>query len=111
MGSTPTPIKTCSRPDPPSTQYRSQSGETRRLSRTYRRRVTSSLEADTETDVAGNGPLRRVATRSGANDLVSSKPVGQITVHKHAQEFQVDSIEELVDPLERARDVMDVLTD
>src|SRR5947208_12865715 len=71
MGSSPTPIKTCSRPDPPSTpRYRSQNWETSRISRTYRRQVTSSLEADTETHIIGNRPLRRVATSSGANDLV-----------------------------------------
>jgi len=54
--------------------------------------------------------LRRVATRSGANDLVSPKPVGQITVHKLFQEFPVARIEELVDQLERAGEGIDVLT-
>ena len=54
--------------------------------------------------------LRRVATRSGANDLASPKPLGQITVHKLFQEFPVARIEELVDQLERAGEGIDVLT-
>jgi len=111
MGSSPTPIKTCSRPDPPSTpRYRSQNWETSRISRTYRRQVTSSLEADTETHIIGNRPLRRVATSSGANDLVSPKPVPQIVVHKLFQEFPVATIEELANQLERDGEGIDVLT-
>src|SRR5437867_11158672 len=54
--------------------------------------------------------MRRVATRPGANDLLSPKPVGQITVHKLFQEFPVARIEELVDQLERAGEGIDVLT-
>ncbi len=110
MGSTPTPIKTCSRQDPPSTRDSSQNRETSRISRTYRRLVTSSLEADTETDIVGNWPLRRVATRSDANDLAIPRPVQQETVHKLFQEFPVATIEDLVNQLERAGEGIDVLT-
>src|SRR5439155_24906545 len=93
MGSTPTPIKTCSRPDPPNTRYRSQNRETSRISRTYCRRVTSSLEVDTESDIVGNRPSRRVATRTGATALVSPEPLSQITLYKLFQYFPVSKIE------------------
>ena len=54
--------------------------------------------------------MRRVATSSGANDLVSPKPVRQIPIHKLFQEFPVATIEELVNQLERDGEGIDVLT-
>jgi len=54
--------------------------------------------------------LRRVATRSDANDLAIPKPVQQETVHKLFQEFPVATIEDLVNQLERAGEGIDVLT-
>lgn len=54
--------------------------------------------------------MRQVATRSGANDLVSPKPVHQTPVHKPFQEFPVSTIEELVNQLERDGEGIDVLT-
>jgi hypothetical protein len=57
----------------------------------------------------GTGPLRQVASRSGANELPSPKPLHQSN-HKLFQEFPVATIEELVNQLERAGEGVDVLT-
>ncbi len=54
--------------------------------------------------------MRQVATRSGANDLPSPKPVQQTTVHKLFQEFPVATIEELVNQLEKVGEGVDVLS-
>ena len=54
--------------------------------------------------------MRHVATRSGANDLVTPKPVRQIVVHKLFQEFPIATIEELVNQLEKVGEGIDVLT-
>jgi len=54
--------------------------------------------------------LRQVATRSGANDLPSPKPVQQTIVHKLFQEFPVATIDELVNQLEKVGEGVDVLS-
>lgn len=54
--------------------------------------------------------MRQVATRPGANDLVSPKHVHQTPIHKPFQEFTVATIEELVNQLEKDGEGIDVLT-
>ncbi len=54
--------------------------------------------------------MRQIATRSGANDLLSTKPVRQTAIHKPFQEFPVAAIDELVNELERDGEGIDILT-